>query len=264
MTWQADPVAVVAAPAPSRDRDRIWHQVGRDLRWSFTPPYTWLSGVACNLVLSLAYVVIAPITEQPHRDWAILVGSYFAVFILADVTTTNVLGADAYRVRLALLRGVSLRRILVVKNLTLMLIVGLPTLIVTAAITLGSEAGYRLILTLPGVIFPIFTWLGLGNLVSVVYPVAAKPLRRRWEERRQLRRTVRWLGALALPYILVLGETRYEKVPKMIVRNLPYVPHDARTAGIVLLSCGVVSYLVGTTIALIVAQARKVRFDDLA
>ncbi|MGI8457912.1 MAG: hypothetical protein ACR2LI_07350 [Propionibacteriaceae bacterium] len=256
-------MGVMVAAAPALRRDRIWRQVARDLRWSFTPPWTWLSGVAVNLLLSIGYVVIAPLTARPHHDWAILVGSYFAVFILADVTTTNVLGADAYRVRLALLRGVRLRRILLVKNLTLMIIVGMPTLIATAAITVGSEADYRLILTLPGVVFPILTWLGLGNLVSVTYPVAAVPLRRRWEQRRQLRRTVRWLVALVLPYVLVLGEEPFEDLPKVVLAHLPYLPHTARTAGMVLLACGVGCYVLGTAIALVVARTRKVRFDDL-
>ncbi len=53
-----------------------------------------------------------------------LVGTYFAVFVLADVTTTNVLGADASRVHRALEAGRPLRRILFVKNLTLLVIVG--------------------------------------------------------------------------------------------------------------------------------------------
>lgn len=130
------------------------------LRWSFTPPWNWLSGVAFNLGLSLAYLVIVPLTGRPHRDWAILVGTYFAVFILADVTTTNVLGADHLRVRRSLDRRTSLARILLIKNITLMLLVGVPTLIATAAITVHSESAYRLDLTLPGVLYPVLTWLG--------------------------------------------------------------------------------------------------------
>lgn len=141
-------------------------------------------GVAVNLALSLIWLIWVPLRGAPHRDWGIVVGTYFAIFVLADVTTTNVLGADA--VRVALLRDVRLRRILLVKILTLLVIVGLPTLIATAVVTLASEADYSLVVTLPGVAFPILSWLGVGNLVSVALPVAAIPLKERWRRRRQL------------------------------------------------------------------------------
>ena len=117
----------------------VWRQVLGDVRWSFSRPWTWLSGVAFNLVLSLAWLAAVPLTGRPHRDWAIVVGSYFAVFILADVTTTNVLGADAQRVGLGLQRRIPLRRILLVKNLTLLLLVGLPTLVATGIITVNRR-----------------------------------------------------------------------------------------------------------------------------
>jgi len=58
----------------------------------------WWRGLALNLVLSLLYLLLAPLTAVPHRDWAILVGSHFAAFLLADSTTTNALGLDAERV----------------------------------------------------------------------------------------------------------------------------------------------------------------------
>ena len=67
--------------------------------------------------------------------------------------------------------GVSTFRSLLIKNLTLLVVVGLPTMIATAVITVTSEADYRLAITLPGVLFPILTWLGVGNLVSVALPV---------------------------------------------------------------------------------------------
>ena len=58
---------------------RQWLSVRQEVRWSFTRPWHWLTGVAVNLVLSLLWLIVAPLSGQPHRDWAILVGSYFAV-----------------------------------------------------------------------------------------------------------------------------------------------------------------------------------------
>ena len=47
---------------------------------------------------------------HPHRrtDWVILIGTYLSSFILADVTTTNLLGVDHIRVHKALSDGVPL------------------------------------------------------------------------------------------------------------------------------------------------------------
>lgn len=39
-------------------------------------------------------VVLELVRAEWHLDWVILVGTYFASFLLADVITTNVLGVD--------------------------------------------------------------------------------------------------------------------------------------------------------------------------
>lgn len=239
----------------------LGQQVLRDVRWSFTPPWSWLSGVGANLVLSLIWLLGAPLTNRPHHDWAIIVGTYFAVFILADVTTTNVLGADAQRVRQGLEQHIPLRRILLVKNLSLLLIVGVPTLLATALITIASESGYRLVLTLPGVVFPILTWLGVGNLVSVALPVPYATLRQRWAQRHLLRPTVRWLVALGLPYVLLLVIAPMGRLPRLLLSEMRDLPHTAVTGGLALIVCGLFVYLVGTLAALTVARFRTLRLE---
>lgn len=235
--------------------------VRADLKWSFTWPMTWLAGVAANLVLSLLWLAYEPLTGHPHTDWAIVVGSYFAVFILADVTTTNVLGADTRRVRLGLLHGLSLRRILLVKNLTLMLVVGVPTLLATAVITVWSEAGDRLLVTLPGVLFPILVWLGLGNLISVALPVSNRSLRQRWAERRQLRPTARWVAAVGLPYALYGLVSPLGRLPRLVGRAL--LPAGMVSRGSVLCLVGLALYGLGTWAALSLGRRRSIRFDDV-
>ncbi|MGZ6791217.1 MAG: hypothetical protein ACXVGQ_15025 [Mycobacteriaceae bacterium] len=176
------------------------HRVAAEVRWAFTPPRWWLSGVAVNLGLSLVWLLWEPVRPEGHRDWVVLVGTYFASFILADVTTTNVLGVDASRVRLSLDRGIELRRLLVTKNLALLVIVGAPTLALTGVLTTMNEGLSRLAVTLPDVALPILAWLGVGNLVSVVLPVVIVPVKQRWTRRLDLRGTSRWLIHLALPY----------------------------------------------------------------
>lgn len=251
------------ARGPQALTGSIPRQVLSEVRWSFTRPYAWLAGVAVNLVLSVVWLVVEPLSGEPHRDWAILVGTYFAVFILADVTTTNVLGVDSIRVRLSLLRHVPLGRILLVKNLTLLVIVGLPTLVATAAVTVTSEAGYRLALTLPGVLFPILTWLGVGNVVSVLLPVAATSLRERWRRRRRYGSTVRWLFALGLPYALCLAVDPVGRLPLVVIRHITVLPRTIAVRGGVIAACGLALWSVTTSAALALARVRKIRFDDV-
>lgn len=65
----------------------------------------------------MAWLLVEPVRAEGHRDWVILVGTYFASFILADVTTTNVLGVDHIRIQNSLRGGIPASHILLVKNL---------------------------------------------------------------------------------------------------------------------------------------------------
>ena len=122
--------------------------------------------------------------------------------VLADVTTTNVLGADHHRVAKGLSQGAPFWRVLLLKNLTLLVIVGLPTLSVAMALTLWKQTPAQLGNTIPNVAVPIVSWLGVGNAISVLLPVGSEPLMQRWHDRRDWRRTGTWILALTLPYAL--------------------------------------------------------------
>jgi hypothetical protein len=173
-----------------------------EIRWAFTPPRTWLMGVVANVVFAAGWLVVQPLGGGRYHDWAVLVGVYFSSWVLADVTTTNMLGADHYRVRQALANGVPIWRILVIKNLALLAIVGLPTLASAMVLTLWLETPGRLAITIPTVAVPVVSWLGVGNLFSVVHPVGVEPLVRRWRQRHDRHRTGGWVLALTLPYAL--------------------------------------------------------------
>jgi hypothetical protein len=198
-----------SAPRPSAARraakdfkQRLGPAVRSEIRWAFTPPRTWLMGVVANLVFAVGWLLVQPLTAGRHQDWVILVGTYFSSWILADVTTTNVLGSDHYRVLTAVRAGVPMWRILLIKNLALLVIVGLPNMVAAVALTLWLETPARLAITIPTVAVPIVSWLGVGNLFSVLHPVAVEPLIRRWRQRHDRRRTAGWILALALPYAL--------------------------------------------------------------
>lgn len=223
----------------------------------------WCSGLFVNLMLSLLYLLVAPLTAAPHRDWAVLVGSYFAAFLLADSATTNALGSDARRVSRHLSAGTSLCRILLNKNLTLMLAVGLPILVAAALITVQNEPAERLGVTIPAVLGPILAWLGLGNVASVLLPVAPVPLRTRWRQRRDLVTTGRWLVVMALPYALCFVVDLLSRVPTLVFQAL------GRAAGTsvvvpatVLLATGLITYGGLSGLALRICRLRPLPFHD--
>jgi hypothetical protein len=194
-------------PAAARRAARSFERslgpaVWAEIRWAFTPPRTWLMGVVANVVFAAGWLVVQPLASGRYHDWAVLVGVYFSSWVLADVTTTNLLGCDHYRVRQALANGVPIWRILVIKNLALLAIVGLPTLASAMVLTLWLETPGRLAITVPTVAVPIVSWLGVGNLISVLHPVGVEPLVRRCRQRHDRHRTGGWVLALTLPYAL--------------------------------------------------------------
>src|SRR5690349_12438512 len=56
-------VALRTVPWPTGQH--LWRQVAGEVRWSLTPPWTWLSGVAANLVLSLLWLIWVPLRGAP-------------------------------------------------------------------------------------------------------------------------------------------------------------------------------------------------------
>jgi hypothetical protein len=159
--------------------------------------------VVANTILAAGWLIVAPLTPHGyHHDLIVLVDTYFASFILADVTTTNMLGADHYRVLAGLSGGTPMWRILLIKNLALTAVVGVPTLLAAFAFTVSLDHPSRLLRTTPNVLVPVLSWLGVGDVVSVLLPVAAIPMVRRWRRRHELSRLVVWITALLLPYAL--------------------------------------------------------------
>ena len=162
-------------PAAARRAAKDFEQgllpaVCAEIRWAFTAPRTWLMGVVANLVFAVGWLLVQPLAAGRQQDWVILVGTYFSSWILADVTTTNVLGTDHYRVLAAVRDGVPMWRILLIKNLALIVLVGLPTLAVAAVLTVWLETPAHLAKTIPNVAVPIASWLGVGNVKARIQP----------------------------------------------------------------------------------------------
>lgn len=249
-----------------------------EIRWAFRPPFTWLSGVLANLIFAVVWLSVQPLTieynsHQPgghfhfhhaQLDWVVLVSTYFSSFVLADVTTTNLLGGDHYRVAKGLADGVPFWRMLLIKNVALMVIVGLPTLTVAAALTVWREGVPQLAMTIPNVSVPIVSWLGVGNVISVLHPVPAEPLLRRWRQRHNLRRTAGWVLAVTLPYALYyvadpMGGVEHRVLWTQIPAAIgPVFGRD--TKSFLHLGTALLVWIGGTVLALLLARQRGVRF----
>jgi hypothetical protein len=261
--------ATAPRPAAARRAAKDMQQnlgaaVGSEIRWAFTPPRNWLMGVVANVVFAAAWLLVQPLTPgRHHHDWAVLVGTYFSSWVLADVTTTNLLGADHYRVQQALSDGVPFWRVLLIKNLALLAIVGLPTLVTAMVLTLWFQTPGSLAVTIPTVAVPIVSWLGVGNFFSVLHPVSVEPLIRRWRQRGDRRRTGAWILALTLPYALyyvadpmngVEHRLLWTKLPALI---WPVFGRD--TKSFVHLAIATVVWIAGTVAALMWVRRRGVQ-----
>ena len=263
-------VARASAPRPTaakraaKDLRRgLWPAMVAEIRWAFTPPRTWLMGVLANLIFAVGWLAVQPLTLGRHQDWVVLVGTYFSSWILADVTTTNLLGADHYRVLQAVSDGAPFWRVLLIKNLALLVIVGLPTLAISVVLTLWLETPERLAVTIPTVAVPIVSWLGVGNLFSVLHPVSVEPLIRRWRQRGDRRRTRGWVVALTLPYAVyyladpmngVEHQVLWTQIPKLV---WPVFGRD--TKSFVHLGIAVLVWVAGSVAAVLWVHKRGLR-----
>lgn len=166
----------------------------------------WLQGVAFNALLAAGYLLLWPLTTSEQYDIVSLFTVYFATFIMADVTTTNVFGHDILRTVRALEAGRSFASLIAVKNLVQVMVVVIPMSLITFGVTCWVEGADDLALTVPRVLYPMLLWLGIGNLLSVLAPALPAPLawrigtlRRGWPGWRLHRAT---LLAYAMPYLL--------------------------------------------------------------
>lgn len=243
---------------PQQQSTSVRQRIVDELRWAFTAPYHWLGGVALNVAFSLLYLAISPLAH-PHRQfaWVVLVGTYFASFALADVTTTNILGPDAQRVRAGLAAGRSMLSILLIKNLVLLIVAGVPTLLLTAILAHAMPLK-PMLETLLRVALPMLCWIGVGNLTSVLLAVEIQRLIWRWRRLRS-RANVLWLAHLVLPYALY-----YLVAPIDGEQHDPlhrFFPQLDRTIRVTLdTGGGIVLWAVCTVLAAYIVRRRGVRF----
>lgn len=189
------------------DRAGLGWEIAQEWHRVWTRPYEELSVVVVNAALMCSLWFLLPTAV---RDWVFSLHGplafpvVLAMWMLADVPATNLLGSDVERALLLLDDPVGLRRWLWAKTLVLVVLVGPVCAVV--AVVVGIVTGHTnvgaiaavcaAILLVPVGVLAVSSWLG------ILYPYHQRSLRWRWEHRRS-RATVRWLVLIVAPYIVV-------------------------------------------------------------
>ncbi len=177
-------------------------EVAAELRWIFAERKGWLIGFAFNLVCAGAYVGWSH--YSPHRVDDLRVDGIatgIALWVMADVLNTNQLGDDADRVNDLVAHGYGVRRQLSRKNGALLVLL-LPLTVLVSFAVRGALGRWG---TIPRAVFfdafVVFTWLGVGDVLSVLIPYRSISLR---ERMRRPRSWARWGFCLGAPYLVLV------------------------------------------------------------
>lgn len=136
-------------------------------------PRAILLRIAITLGIALGLVAFYHLTGWTHYDAGRLTLYLFSA-IVGSVVCTNALCFEAERVRRALFDGAGIWRILVAKNLAIAALVlgaGLPVIAVLTATGEGNP-----ISMIDQLLTMVFIWLGVGNVLSVVFPLRHEPV----------------------------------------------------------------------------------------
>jgi hypothetical protein len=175
-------------------------EVDDELRWTFHERRGWLIGIGVNLVVAGIWVGYTHYQPHSHDSFRIAgIAAGVALWVLANVVTTNQLGADAERVAHNLEHGRSVAHELALKNAALATLLLPLTVVVSVGTRLALDRWraipHSVILDLAVVVI----WMGMGNVVSALLPYRPIRLVERWQRRRSW---LRWILCLAVPYAL--------------------------------------------------------------
>jgi hypothetical protein len=186
------------------------HSFRADLRAefgrAFRAPRDDLIAVAANAALVTALWFLLP---QAVKDWLFVPQGPAAfaivleIWMLADVPATNMIGKDVDTMLPALDDPPRLQQLLRAKSITLALLVGIPSAVVSILIGIYDGSYLRgfllacVLLALPFGASSVAAWLG------IVIPYRPLPLRSRWAHRKPWRATIRWASLVIIPFLLV-------------------------------------------------------------
>ncbi|MGB3482269.1 MAG: ABC transporter permease, partial [Mycobacterium sp.] len=150
-------------------------RVADEMRHIWTArPRSILLRLLITLAISLSLVVFYHFTGLSRYDDAGRLTLYLFSAVVGSVVCTNALCFEANRVRTQLAGGERLWRILIAKNLAMAATVTLAALPMIGFLAF-TEGGNPVALV-DQLVTMVFIWLGVGNVLSVVYPLRHEPV----------------------------------------------------------------------------------------
>jgi hypothetical protein len=137
-------------------------------------PRAILVRLVITLAVSLALVTFYHFSGWSEYDDVGQLTLYLFSAVVGSVVCTNALCFEAQRVRDAMSRGERLWRILVAKNLAMAVLVTVAALPVIAFLTVTNDGNP--IAMIDQLVTMVFIWLGVGNVLSVLYPIRHEPV----------------------------------------------------------------------------------------
>ena len=143
-------------------------------------PRAILARIVVTLAIALSMVTFYHLTGLTRYDDAGRLTLYLFSAVVGSVICTNALCFEAARVREMLERGEPLWRILVAKNLAMAVMITSAGLPVIALLAVAGEVNP--VPMIDQLVTMVFIWLGVGNVLSVVYPLRHEPVSARWHD----------------------------------------------------------------------------------
>lgn len=160
----------VAKPVPG-----MWRRYRDELRHVFADrPRAVLVRLAITVAISLSLVSFYHLIGWASYDNFAQLTLYLFSGVVGSIVCTNALCFEADRVRTALVRGDQLWQVLVTKNLAMATLVGCAGLPVIVVLTLTADVNP--VSMVDQLLTMVFIWLGVANVLSVVYPLRHEPV----------------------------------------------------------------------------------------
>ncbi|KQY09161.1 hypothetical protein ASD37_01410 [Mycobacterium sp. Root135] len=137
-------------------------------------PRAVLMRLLITLGISLALVSVFHFSGMSRYDDVSRLSLYLFSAVVGSVVCTNALCFEAQRVRDAMSHGARLWQILVAKNLAMALLITVAALPVVVFLTVASEGNP--VALVDQLVTMVFIWLGVGNVLSVLYPLRHEPI----------------------------------------------------------------------------------------
>lgn len=137
-------------------------------------PRAVLMRLLITLGISLAVVSVFHFSGMSRYDDVARLSLYLFSAVVGSVVCTNALCFEAQRVRDAMSRGERLWQILVAKNLAMAALITVAALPVVVFLTVASEGNP--VALVDQLVTMVFIWLGVGNVLSVLYPLRHEPI----------------------------------------------------------------------------------------